>query len=114
RHRGPGADHAAAGELVRPAGRRDRRPATIDRGAQRGIAGGGLLVLRLLCGRLCGQAAGTAVVGDPVARVVDDGAVVDVGDVYPAEIVHAAVVGELAVVPVAALVADTAIAVTVV
>ena len=103
----------------------DRRVAVVRRGQQRPIAMGGddlgvLLtgwrqvsvvgVRLLLRGRPGRQPADAAVVAH-AARivVVDDGAVVHVGYVNAAEVIHGVVVGEVAMIPVAALVSDAAI-----
>jgi hypothetical protein len=55
--------------------------------------------------------AGTAMKADfDDGRVVDDGLVVDVGDMDAAEVVHDGVVAECPALPITALVADTPIA----
>src|SRR5580698_975663 len=57
------------------------------------------------------ESASAAVIADVVdGSVVDDGLVVNVGDVGAAKVIHRAVVAEGAVIPVSALIADTTIA----
>ncbi len=122
-------NHARAGKHARPAGRGNRRTAVIYRGQQCVIGARGLLVLGLqgrwrrvrrvgvcflLRRRAGGDPAIAAVEAHMGGRVVDDRAVVDVGDAHVAEVVGGAVVGEPPMIPVAALVAHAAIAVAVI
>jgi hypothetical protein len=72
------------------------------------IGGGNLLRRRLRC-----RTAGTAIVAH-VGRVVnDDGLVVDVADLHVRDIVYGTVVEESTAAPIAALVADTGVAVAI-
>ena len=110
------ADHAGAGKRRGPAGRCDRRTPMVHRGQQVVIGTRRLLVLGLqprgrrvphmLIGKLLrrrprNDAALAAVETHMGGRVVDDGAVVNVGDVHIAKVIAGAVVEERAAIPVA-------------
>src|SRR5579863_1390244 len=76
-----------------------------------------LLACRALfcCGRAGVDSTGAAVIADVVDRgVVDDGLVVDVGDVGIADVIHRAVIVEGSMVPISALIADATISVSIV
>jgi hypothetical protein len=125
-----GPDHPVPGKIARLGCGRNGRPAMVYGCEQRVISTGRVHVLRLrggrrnvllachglfLRGRSRGSPARAAVEADiSYSRVVDDGFVVDVGDVHATEIVHGRVVSEDAVAPVAALVAGAHIAETVI
>src|SRR6266851_8415589 len=121
--------HPRARECSGPWRRSNRRAALVLAGVQHRVASRGLLVLALhrcdgdvsltdRClfrrGRLGVNAAIAAVVADSIhGDVIDHGLVVDIGDVYVADIVYGAVVVQTAALPIAAFVAaaDVAIAV---
>src|SRR6266851_4256392 len=113
--------HPRARECSGPWRRSNRRAALVLAGVQHRVASRGLLVLALhrcdgdvsltdRClfrrGRLGVNAAIAAVVADSIhGDVIDHGLVVDIGDVYVADIVYGAVVVQTAALPIAAFVA---------
>ena len=123
-----GPDHTGAGERARLRGRRDRRFAVIRTQAQGriGARSGFLLALRggwwsmrlvrgrlLRRGRLGPDAASSAVIADVIHRgVVNDGLVVDVGDMHAGvgDIVDGGVVEKVPALPIAAFIARAAVA----
>jgi hypothetical protein len=125
-----GPDHPVPGKIARLGCGRNGRLAVVDGCEQRVIRTCCLHVLRLrggrrnvlltcyglfLRGRSRGSPARAAIEADvSYSHIVDDGFVVDVGDVHTTEIVHGRVVAEDAASPVAALVAGAHIAETVI